>query len=333
VALDHALVVEAHERDHVFDVVVGLDPPSSEAGAAGEHGVVVDASLLKQLSPDPFGKPKCAAWSPCRWPISREPTLNANSPRLPGPATTPGQEVTSSVIRLLARCSLIAPPRRSCDTALISLRNELRATMNPGRAELCALRPQATGFCGNLDSRLLSCEGDYPLSVSIERFLQRRSECAPVRRNSSQAYASCRCSLRPVIRSSLSRRSSAHGRSGRRILPSPQGSSAVRLTSRLEGERFLLQRSRTDHPEFPDSLVVSGVDKDELSMHYFDSRGVHRVYGVSVVEGVWRMWRHAPVFRNGSPERSRSRFSGRHSRRFSQPLLSRLRASGADRGS
>jgi hypothetical protein len=64
----------------------------------------------------------------------------------------------------------------------------------------------------------------------------------------------------------------------------------------LEGERFLVQRSRTDHPEFPDSLIVFGADGDELSMHYFDSRGVHRVYGVSFDDGVWRMWRHAPGF-------------------------------------
>src|SRR4029450_11252619 len=55
-----------------------------------------------------FGNPKWAAWSPCRWPISREPTLNANSPRLPGPASTPGHEVTSSVIRSLAVCARVA---------------------------------------------------------------------------------------------------------------------------------------------------------------------------------------------------------------------------------
>ena len=64
----------------------------------------------------------------------------------------------------------------------------------------------------------------------------------------------------------------------------------------LEGERFLLQRSRTDHPDFPDSLIVFGAESEELSMHYFDSRGVHRVYGVSFGEGVWRMWRDAPGF-------------------------------------
>jgi hypothetical protein len=67
----------------------------------------------------------------------------------------------------------------------------------------------------------------------------------------------------------------------------------------LEGERFLLQRSKVDHPEFPDSLIVFGTEPEEsneLSMHYFDSRGVHRVYGFSFDDGIWRMWRHSPGF-------------------------------------
>jgi hypothetical protein len=64
----------------------------------------------------------------------------------------------------------------------------------------------------------------------------------------------------------------------------------------LEGERFLLQRSRTDHPEFPDSLIVYGAEPDELSMYFFDSPGVHRVYGVSFGDGVWKMWRNVPWF-------------------------------------
>ena len=73
----------------------------------------------------------------------------------------------------------------------------------------------------------------------------------------------------------------------------------VRGTARfewLEGERFLLQRSRTDHPEFPDSLIVFGADEDGVSMNYFDSRGVHRIYEVSLGDGVWRMWRHSHGF-------------------------------------
>ncbi|MGH2946296.1 MAG: hypothetical protein ACRDPC_08565 [Solirubrobacteraceae bacterium] len=63
----------------------------------------------------------------------------------------------------------------------------------------------------------------------------------------------------------------------------------------LEGERFLIQRSRTDHPDFPDSIAILGAD-EQLAMHYYDSRGVHRVYAMSVSEGVWRMWRDAPGF-------------------------------------
>ena len=64
----------------------------------------------------------------------------------------------------------------------------------------------------------------------------------------------------------------------------------------LEGQRFLLQRSRTDHPDFPDSLIVFGEFEDGLALHYFDSRGVHRIYGVSFTDGVWRMWRNEPGF-------------------------------------
>ena len=33
-----------------------------------------------------------------------------------------------------------------------------------------------------------------------------------------------------------------------------------------------------------------------LSAQYFDSRGVHRVYGVSMSDGVLRMWRDEPGF-------------------------------------
>jgi hypothetical protein len=31
-------------------------------------------------------------------------------------------------------------------------------------------------------------------------------------------------------------------------------------------------------------------------MNYFDSRGVHRIYQVSLSDGVWSMWRHSPGF-------------------------------------
>ncbi|HET9674327.1 MAG TPA: hypothetical protein VFP31_05900 [Gaiellaceae bacterium] len=64
----------------------------------------------------------------------------------------------------------------------------------------------------------------------------------------------------------------------------------------LEGEQFLLQRSRTDVADFPDSLIVYAADEDDLFMHYFDSRGVYRLYDVRFSEGVWTMSRDAPGF-------------------------------------
>jgi hypothetical protein len=80
----------------------------------------------------------------------------------------------------------------------------------------------------------------------------------------------------------------------------------------LEGKRFLIHRARTDHPDFPDSISIIGamghdrvdhdrrtVDRDDapqLSMHYFDSRGVFREYDVSIDERTWRIWRDAPGF-------------------------------------
>jgi len=64
----------------------------------------------------------------------------------------------------------------------------------------------------------------------------------------------------------------------------------------LEGERFLLQRTQADHPEFPDALWVLGETDEGLVSHYFDSRGVHRVYSLGFDDGVWRMWLEEPGF-------------------------------------
>jgi hypothetical protein len=81
----------------------------------------------------------------------------------------------------------------------------------------------------------------------------------------------------------------------------------------LEGKRFLIHRARTDHPDFPDSISIVGyVDRDrmdappggaspepddsDLTMHYYDSRGVARVYEVSIDDDAWRIWRTAPGF-------------------------------------
>ena len=79
----------------------------------------------------------------------------------------------------------------------------------------------------------------------------------------------------------------------------------------LEGERFLIHRARTDHPDFPDAISIIGdmardrVDGGGASasrpasswcMHYFDSRGVFRVYETSVDDEAWRWQRDASGF-------------------------------------
>jgi hypothetical protein len=81
------------------------------------------------------------------------------------------------------------------------------------------------------------------------------------------------------------------------------------VTEWLEGKQFLIQRSRNDHPDFPDAIsIIGATDRDRvgesapqparpsLTMHYFDSRGVFRVYQVDVEANAWTIWREAPGF-------------------------------------
>jgi hypothetical protein len=60
-----------------------------------------------------------------------------------------------------------------------------------------------------------------------------------------------------------------------------------------EGGHFIVQRSHNDHELFPDAICVIGAAEagDGLVMEYFDSRGVRRTYGVSLEDGVLRIWR------------------------------------------
>jgi hypothetical protein len=66
----------------------------------------------------------------------------------------------------------------------------------------------------------------------------------------------------------------------------------------LVGGHFVVQRSHSDHDLFPDGLAVIGAPEtgEGLVMEYFDSRGVRRTYGVSLDDGVLRIWRDAPGF-------------------------------------
>ena len=61
----------------------------------------------------------------------------------------------------------------------------------------------------------------------------------------------------------------------------------------LEGGGYLIQRAVMDNPAFPRGVMVIGPEAggERIVQHYFDSRGVARVYDISFDEGVLRLWR------------------------------------------
>jgi hypothetical protein len=65
-----------------------------------------------------------------------------------------------------------------------------------------------------------------------------------------------------------------------------------------EGEAFLLQRAEVPNTEFPRSTAVIGPDDaaGTYGMLYFDSRGVSRIYRMTLSGGIWTLWRDFPGF-------------------------------------
>jgi hypothetical protein len=63
----------------------------------------------------------------------------------------------------------------------------------------------------------------------------------------------------------------------------------------LPERRFLIQRWEVEHPAAPDGIAVIGFDaaKGTLLQHYFDSRGVARVYEMTFANRVWTLQRLA----------------------------------------
>ena len=78
----------------------------------------------------------------------------------------------------------------------------------------------------------------------------------------------------------------------------------------MPGKLLLVQRWEIPIPEAPDGMAVYGYDerRGTLLQHYFDTRGVARVYEMSFAGGVWKLWRSAPDF---SPLSFSQRFEGR----------------------
>jgi len=63
------------------------------------------------------------------------------------------------------------------------------------------------------------------------------------------------------------------------------------------GGAFLLERSSVPLPEAPDGLsVIAPAADDGYTQHYFDSRGIARVYAMTFDGSDWTLERHAPDF-------------------------------------
>jgi hypothetical protein len=77
----------------------------------------------------------------------------------------------------------------------------------------------------------------------------------------------------------------------------------------MTGEQFHIQRWEVPVPEAPDGLAVIGFDdsRGTFLQHYFDSRGIARVYAMSLEDGVWSLWRETPDF---SPLDFAQRYTG-----------------------
>jgi hypothetical protein len=87
----------------------------------------------------------------------------------------------------------------------------------------------------------------------------------------------------------------------------------------MPGERFLVQRWEVDEPNAPDGVAILGPDPGGLGyhQHYFDSRGVARVYEMSLDDGVWRLSHVARLLAAGLRAALRGRLlrGRRHDRR------------------
>src|SRR4051812_15473294 len=75
-------------------------------------------------------------------------------------------------------------------------------------------------------------------------------------------------------------------------------------------ERFLVQRTEIPVEGAPESLSIVALDQDGagFTVHYFDSRGIVRLYSMTIGDGDWTLTRHEADF---SPLPFHQRYVGR----------------------
>jgi hypothetical protein len=94
--------------------------------------------------------------------------------------------------------------------------------------------------------------------------------------------------------------------------PVPEGVEARTTFSWDLGRRYLLQCATISLPEAPDALmlIAPAAAGTGYTQHYFDSRGVVRLYAMTFERGVWTLSRTEPDF---SPLNFHQRYTGEFS--------------------
>jgi hypothetical protein len=67
----------------------------------------------------------------------------------------------------------------------------------------------------------------------------------------------------------------------------------------IENGAYLAVRDQVEQGEIPSGMWIVGADdsKAECTSLYYDTRGVRRVYQMTFCDGVWKIWRNAPEFK------------------------------------
>jgi len=87
----------------------------------------------------------------------------------------------------------------------------------------------------------------------------------------------------------------------------PTGPAGRQVFERALDEQFVVGRTSVPHPDAPDALWIIDAHADAYTSHYFDSRGVVRVYAMTFDDGLWTLSRTTPDF---SPLPFSQRFRG-----------------------
>jgi hypothetical protein len=98
---------------------------------------------------------------------------------------------------------------------------------------------------------------------------------------------------------------------GHAIPPPENGGARSVFEWALDGQ-FVVQRTEIPDPNAPNGLCIVAPDPSTAAytQHYFDSRGVVRLYAMTFRDGIWTLLRESPDF---TPLDFSQRFTGRFS--------------------